>query len=214
MPTTKINEESSNHRTRVGKQRREKTESQIIRAALRVFAEKGRDGAVIDDILVAANISRGTFYNYFESVEKLLDRTSGWLVEDLIKNFIEPLISVGTAPDVRLATGIRLFLRKAELDRDWAWFIARIWNIGPLEAPARDIRRGIKEKLFLVPSYEVARDMMRGTIREALLRIATDTVSRKYPDQITQSILQGLGVPTARIDELISQPLPEFEHPK
>ena len=43
----------------------------IIEAALRVFAEKGPDVAVIDDFIHAAGVARGTFYNHFRTTEDL-----------------------------------------------------------------------------------------------------------------------------------------------
>ena len=43
----------------------------IIRAALEVFAEKGVDGATIQDIASRANAAGGTLYRYFRSKEDL-----------------------------------------------------------------------------------------------------------------------------------------------
>ncbi len=208
MSKVKTKTLGSDHRTQVGVQRRKKTEALIIRAALNVFAEKGRDGAVIDDVLVAADISRGTFYNYFDSVEQLLERTSRWMVEDLIANFIEPLLIMQVDPAERLCTGLRLFFQRAEADREWCRFIGRIWTIGPLDAPSKDIRRGMRLKIFTVPSFDAALTMQRGTIREALLRIATGDIPKRYSDQITEVIMQGLGVGKLRIAEIMSKPLP------
>ena len=50
--------------------------------------------------------------------------------------------------------------------------------------------------------------MQRGTIREALLRIATGDIPKRYSDQITEVIMQGLGVGKLRIAEIMSKPLP------
>ena len=73
------------HRTRVGRERSARTETRILEAALRVFGEMGPDAPKIDDFVLAAGISRGTFYNHFESVEELLAATSEWLTRELIE---------------------------------------------------------------------------------------------------------------------------------
>ena len=65
-------EEDTDHRTRVGRERRERTQARIIEAALRVFAEKGPDAPIIDDFIKAAGVARGTFYNYFPSKDAIL----------------------------------------------------------------------------------------------------------------------------------------------
>lgn len=99
----------------------------------------------------------------------------------------------------------------AEADREWCRFIGRIWSIGSLDAPSKDIRRGIRQKFFNVPGFDAALAMQRGTIREALLRIATGDIPKKYSDQITEVILQGLGVDKARVAEIMAKPLPMFQ---
>ena len=140
MSKVKTKTLGSDHRTQVGVQRRKKTEALIIRAALNVFAEKGRYGSVIDDVLVAADVSRGTFYNYFASVEQLLERTSRWMVEDLLANFFEPLLSMQADPADRLCTGFRLFFQRAAPDCGLRRFSRILCDLVPRDAPPKHLR--------------------------------------------------------------------------
>ncbi len=45
----------------------------IVDAAFRVFARQGMDNTTIADIVSASGLARGTFYNYFRSVEEVWD---------------------------------------------------------------------------------------------------------------------------------------------
>jgi TetR/AcrR family transcriptional regulator, cholesterol catabolism regulator len=56
--------------------RREQAEwrrEQLLDAALKVFAEKGTDGASVKDIAAAAGVTQGLLYHYFESKDALLE---------------------------------------------------------------------------------------------------------------------------------------------
>lgn len=44
----------------------------VVETALALFAERGYEQVTVDDILQAANISKGTFYHYFSGKEELL----------------------------------------------------------------------------------------------------------------------------------------------
>jgi len=60
-------------RSLLRQQRSIETRANIVRAAARLWAERGFDGPTIEDICGAAGVGRSTFYFHFESKEELID---------------------------------------------------------------------------------------------------------------------------------------------
>lgn len=60
----------------VAKSRRERkkteTRERIISAAIRIFSERGIEGATVDEIASAADVGKGTIYNYFQTKEEIV----------------------------------------------------------------------------------------------------------------------------------------------
>jgi AcrR family transcriptional regulator len=199
----------TDHRTRVGIQRSARTETRILEAALGVFAEMGPDAPKIDDFVAAAGISRGTFYNHFESVEVLLRATSQWTTRETVRA-IEAALEGIEGPVMRVGTGSRLFLAKAQADRVWSRFVGRVWQLGGRELPERDLEEGLRLGVFRFPSLAAARDLWFGSTREALLRIGSERTPPTYGAHMTEVLLQALGVDSRRIAAVLKHELPEL----
>jgi AcrR family transcriptional regulator len=195
------------HRTRVGRERSARTETRILAAALRVFADMGPDAPKIDDFVQAAGIARGTFYNHFESVEELLGATSEWTTREVIEA-IEAALEGIEGPVLRFGLGLRLFFAKAQSDPVWCRFVARVWKIGGLEFPTRDLVEAARLGMLRAPSAEAARDLLFGGLREALLRMGNERVPDAYGAQMTELCLQALGADARRIAAVMKHELP------
>src|SRR3984885_11179291 len=57
--------------------RRVETQERIYRAALRIFAERGYLETTVEDITEAADVGKGTFFNYFPTKEHVLAAYGG-----------------------------------------------------------------------------------------------------------------------------------------
>ncbi len=172
-----------------------------------VFADKGPDGPKIDDFVEAAGVSRGTFYNYFDSVEELLAATSEWTTRQLIES-IENALEGVEGPVLRFGLGLRLFFARAQADPVWCRFVARVWKIGGLELPTRDLDEGARIGVFRTPYPDVARDLLFGGLREALSRIGTELAPPAYAEQMIELCLRVLGANARQIAAVMKHPLP------
>lgn len=129
--------------------------TRIYQAALRVFAENGGSEITVSELAEAAGIARGTIYNNIEEPEKLFGQVSASLSHEMIIR-TEATMRDLTEPTQRLATGIRLFVRRAHEERDWGRFLVRFaFSDSALtammhEPPARDVRAAIAAKRFKV----------------------------------------------------------------
>jgi AcrR family transcriptional regulator len=195
------------HRTRVGRERRARTEARILAAAMRVFAEKGPDASRIDDFVQAAGISRGTFYNHFQSVDQLLAATSEWTTRGVLEA-IEGALPVADGPGLRLGLGLRLFLAHAQADRVWCRFVSRVWKLGGVELPTRDLEEGVRLGVFRAVSVHAQRDLLFGGLREALIRIGDGDAPPDYGAHVTELTLQALGTDPRRIAAVMRYELP------
>lgn len=204
----------ADHRPRVARERRERTRARILESALAVFADKGPDAPRIEDFIRAAGIARGTFYNYYRSTEELLEAMSHVLEDDLIRSItaeLEPLDD----PLERLATGIRLWLQRAAGSPVWCRFVVRVRRRAESveRELGRDLRESMQAGLIRVIDVHVARDLVVGTILEAMNRMTSQRVPKNYATGVAQAILEGLGADRRRIRSLLSRPAPAMKRP-
>jgi AcrR family transcriptional regulator len=197
------------NRARADEARKSRTRGRILAAAVRVVAEKGVADVVIEDFIKAAGIARGTFYNYFKSTDEVLQAAAQSLEDDLMVSIEQELKRLDDPLD-RLTTGVRLWMRKARTDLAWCAFVARYRHHGELvEATVtNDLRDGQKLGKFAFPSVAAARDLLIGTIREAMGRMSDGPVGAGYPDEIAAVVLSGLGVDAAWIRTALAKPVP------
>jgi AcrR family transcriptional regulator len=165
---------------------------------------------VIDDFIRAAGVARGTFYNYFTSTQELLTATTKSLEDALIRRILAQLEAVDD-PVLRLALGVRMWLRWSQQDLAWCAFIVRSRFRGELveRQLLSDLRDGRRRGAFSFDSAAAARDLVVGTVLEAMNRFMTARVSRSYPDDVARTILQGLKLDPRSIARCLRVGIPE-----
>lgn len=191
----------------------------LIESALLVYAGKGLDRASIDDVIAAAGVSRGTFYNYFKTDAELAQAVSEELTTEMIA-YIEASVGHLVNPVERVARGLRIYLRAASafpLFARFAWqagFRAVSPNQLLREYLPRHIVEAAKAGRMDVPDVALAVDMIVGAALSAVHALSTRTVHRHYAENAVMHVLAGLGVTRAsarklahaRVDDIAPPP--------
>jgi len=116
---------ADDHRSRVARSRRERTRARLIEAATLVFAERGPEATLIDHVIRAAGVSRGTFYNYFQTTDELMQAAKSALATEMI-GFAVGASDASIGPAERLADGFKAIFDLAERHPLVLDFIARL----------------------------------------------------------------------------------------
>jgi AcrR family transcriptional regulator len=173
----------------------------------------------IEEICAAADISRGTFYNYFTSLEQLFEALAIELSHDLNRALVSTWDETRSHAEGSNAA-IQHYLNYARRDPAWAWAMVHLSAFGPTfgaeawEACHRSIAKGIEAGEFDVPNATVGRDLMTGTVLATVRTTLRFGGDRSQPRTVAYHLLRALGVPDARAREIADSPLPDIVVPK
>lgn len=207
----------ADHRVRTAEARREQMRAHLIHSALGLLAQQGVTSNLIDELIRTAGVSRGTFYNYFSSVEALLEAVSTKVSSELIQE-VNPIVLSQPGPAARVSCGVRLCLHAGQIDRDLAAFVSRgglaalQQNRALTDALCRDLADGIASGPFLVRDIALAYDLVVGPVLAGYYRLATGNVEPDYIDDVACAVLVALGVRRITAKHLSRRVLPEFAY--
>lgn len=202
-------------RAEIGRQKRERTSVRLIDAAMRVVARLGPGTVTIDDVIAEAAVARGTFYNYFNTIDDVLVAVGVGISDQLIvrmaadRHFADPALRVGAA--------VRRFIQLAMADSNAGWVIVRI---ALLTAPigdrmrdeiATDLLDGIRTGRFRVESAQAASDAVLGLGMMGMRSVLRNEAGPEHAEHIAEMVLRALGVPDAA--EIARHPLAALARP-
>jgi AcrR family transcriptional regulator len=199
--------------------KRERTRKAILDAAFGLIGNEKGLTVRIEEICAAAQISRGTFYNYFTSLEQLFEVLAIELSHELNRALVSTWNDTLSHAEGASAA-IQHYLNYARRDPAWAWAMVHLSAFGPTfgaeawEACHRSIAKGIEAKEFDVPSATVGRDLMTGTVLATVRTTLRSGSGRSQSRIVAYHLLRALGVPDARAKEIAESPLPDIVVPK
>ncbi len=192
--------------------------ARIYRAALRVFAESGGVDISISELAEAAGIARGTIYNNIPDPENLFGDVAAALAQEMIQR-TEITMQGRADPVDRIATGMRLFVRRAHEDRDWGLFLVRFALSHAVlhgmmhEPPVQDVRRAIAAKRFTASPAQAPAlvAMLSGTVLAAMnAALRGDQTWRNAGSDAAELFLRAGGVTPAEAHTIARSPLPDL----
>ena len=214
MPSTT----HEDHRPRVAAERRQRMRSRLVESAMVVFAQKGIGASVIQDVVAAAEVSQGSFYNYFRTNEELLTAVGEDLSDEMVR-LIETVVGDIDDPALRVATAVRSYLHIARTYRVVASFLssAGMRLTGRKSAVAQhlpaDLAEGLKSGRFDIASLDVAVDVIGGAGMMAIHRMANGRTPKDYPEQVTIAVMRSLGLSAKVAAGLVASPIPRLAAP-
>lgn len=187
----------------------------LVETAIIVFAQKGIGASVIPEVVAAAGVSQGSFYNYFSTNEELLAAVGEELSNEMVQ-LIESAVGGIEDPALRVATAVRSYLHLARSYRVLARFLASAGlHLGGekssvYEHLSQDLKEGQKRGSFDEMPPDIAMDLVRGAGLAAIHRIANGRIAKDYPEKIVQAVLRSLGVTAAAAARLTATALPKL----
>jgi AcrR family transcriptional regulator len=199
--------------------KRERTRTKILEASFRLLGNERGLTVRIEEICAAAGISRGTFYNYFTSLEQLFEVLAVELSHDLNVALVSSFDERQSHAEGSNAA-IQHYLNYARRDPAWAWAMVHLSAFGPAfgaeawEACHRAIAQGIEAGEFDVPNATVGRDLMTGTVLATVRTMLRGGGAQAQPRTIAYHLLRALGVRDARAKQIAESPLRDIIVPK
>jgi AcrR family transcriptional regulator len=193
--------------------KRERTRRLLLNAAVKVFATKSIEAASIQEIAAVAGVANGTFYNYFQTKEELVEASAVQIGIDFCER-IDASIPHVTDGAERMSIGGRRYMVLAIEEPELARFMMSVAIFSPAWAAQiepyirRDLMLGIKQKRFHVASIPAAMDLITGANFAGIGSVLAGRAGKSHVAAISASILRGLGMSPKEADEIAKRPLP------
>jgi len=211
-PTLSTPKPMHDHRQRVAAERRDRMRARLLSSAMRLIAEKGPAATSIDDVISAAEVSRGTFYKYFPSPDALVRALAVEVANELIR-MAEPVVLSYDDPAERVSTGLRIVARLA-IDHPLAatFLVSLGWpdDRGPnllLDFVKRDLTEGIRQKRFASMPIALALNIVTGAGLGATRRMLEPDCEHDFAEQSAAAALRGLGLDAKSAERIARIPL-------
>lgn len=171
------------------------------------------DAVTVDEIVQAAGVGKGSFYNHFKDREAMVRAISAE-----IRAGVERAIDLANAevedPARRVARACCIYLRFALDEPERAGFLVRVhFGHTSLEAPlnrglVEDISKGLAAGRFRISTLEAGVLYVLGVTQIALIRIVREpspTLAVSLAQQLCAMLLSGLRLPDSDADLIAAQ---------
>ncbi|AOE85202.1 TetR/AcrR family transcriptional regulator [Pseudomonas sp. TCU-HL1] len=196
-----------------GHKKRERTRRGLVDAALRLVARKEVGEIALLEVAAEAEVSNGTIYNYFRTREEVLEAVGITLATEF-SDAISALSSDVRSGAQRLSIGVRMFIRRAADDHQWANALLRIIHFDQAMRSRLathvlgDLREGLREGAFTFEDEGIAMDMVVSCTTGAMRSVVEGRAVAEHDVRVAEMILKALGVTPAKAKKIAGLPIP------
>lgn len=190
--------------------RRDRTREALLRAGRSLFAHRGVDGVSVDEIVAAAAVAKGSFYNHFADKD-VFAREIGSAVRRQVERAVNT-VNLGLDDPARcIARGLCVFMRFAIEHRDSAQVLWRFHSGATMaDAPINRglsalVERGIAMQRFRHIDIESGVLLVMGVIVIALRHAFEErltTPPAALAQRMAAGLLRALGISPAQAKRL------------
>ena len=196
-----------------GHKKRERTRRSLVDAALRLLARKEVGEIALLDVAAEAEVANGTIYNYFRTRDEILEAV-GISLADEFSDTIAALSTDVHSGAQRLSIGVRMFIRRAGDDHQWANALLRIIHLDQAmrsrvaDRVLDDLREGRREGALTFKEEGIALDMVMSCTTGAMRSVVEGRAVAQHDVQVAEMILKALGATPAQTRKITGLPLP------
>ena len=186
-------------RAAAAENRKAQTRERLLDAAILVIGEKGFDASSVEDFVAAANVSRGTFYNYFPTMEDLL-RAVRRKLTDALMAVLDAHLPSSIPASSRLATRLHSHFALVSHDPAWGWVVMRLDATRLGRTPAmeesfdRMYREGVAAGEFRPADPLAVRSLTFGTSRMVQRDILLGLATPEHKERVVALLLVTFGL--------------------
>ncbi len=201
--------ERPDHRVEVARRRREAMRARILAATMKVCSGNRAGIPTIDEIIQAAEISRGAFYRYFQSSVEAIEEVGVALTNELADAILTIYDSL-TDPLQRACVGTLLVMERAAHDEVWASFILRgdltIHKNRITDFIELDMRNGRDAGYFTFESVQAAAEFVMGMNLTATrgMMVRNEAEKETYRHEAVRFVLRSLGVSREDVEKVMA----------
>lgn len=197
--------------------RRAKTRGRIIEAASEVISRKGPNQVTIEDIVSAAGVARGTFYNYFQSTTELVAAVASELAQSTDLEIEVQLHAIEDPAEEFAVFGVLMASRVVgDPTRTWVNLQQDRLQTAPPSAFVRRFEtilgRGVETGRFRPIDPLAARALALGSARAAIRNIASGQAGAAHAADVLALVLVALGVPEAEAQPICARAIQVVRH--
>ena len=193
--------------------------ARLQESALQLIAAEGVAALSIDRLIVHADVSRGTFYKYYDAPQTLVRELALGISNELINN-AEPLVQQIEDPAARIATGLRALMHTCRANPVLGHFLVHLgWHDITqqhlmFDYVKRDLAQAQKQKRLDKMTIELALALI-GATAIAGIQFMMKSLNKNLgaPEETAAAIMRALGMSGLESEEISQLPMPKLKLP-